>query len=82
MKADDKRSGLEQQLRAKLAAKAKPVGSLGRLEELAVQIGLATGSLSPDLGRAQLIIFAGDHGFTAEHISAYPSDVKIGRAHV
>ncbi len=75
MKADDKRSGLEQQLRAKIAGKAKPVGSLGRLEELAVQIGLVTGSLTPDLGGARLVVFAGDHGITAENVSAYPSDV-------
>jgi nicotinate-nucleotide--dimethylbenzimidazole phosphoribosyltransferase len=75
MKVDDKRSGFEQQLRAKLAEKAKPVGSLGRLEDLAVQIGVVTGSLTPDLGTARLVIFAGDHGITAENISAYPSEV-------
>lgn len=75
MKADDKRSPLEQQLRDKIAGKAKPLGALGRLEELAVQIGLVTGSLEPDLGGARLIIFAGDHGITAESISAYPSEV-------
>jgi len=73
MTADDKPHGLEQELRAKIAGKAKPEGSLGRLEELAVQVGLATQSLSPNLGSARLLIFAGDHGITAELVSAYPS---------
>ena len=37
MTADDKTPVLEQALRAKIAGKAKPEGSLGRLEDLAVQ---------------------------------------------
>lgn len=75
MKPPEKMSMLEQELRAKIAGKAKPTGSLGRLEDLAVQIGLVTGSLTPDLGGARLLIFAGDHGITTEGVSAYPSDV-------
>lgn len=75
MTADDKLPVLEQDLRAKIAGKAKPEGSLGRLEDLAVQIGLATQSLSPDLGGARLLIFAGDHGITDELVSAYPSSM-------
>jgi nicotinate-nucleotide--dimethylbenzimidazole phosphoribosyltransferase len=75
MKPDDKRSALETALRAKIAGKAKPPGSLGRLEDLAVQIGLVTGSLTPDLGSARLVIFAADHGLTAENVTNYPSDV-------
>jgi nicotinate-nucleotide--dimethylbenzimidazole phosphoribosyltransferase len=74
-KPDEKRSELDAQLRAKIAGKAKPIGSLGRLEELAVQIGLVTGQLAPDLGAARLVIFAADHGLTAEGISGYPSSV-------
>lgn len=62
-------------LQAALNGKAKPVGSLGRIEDIALQIGLITGSLKPDLGRAALIVFAGDHGLTAEGVTAYPSDV-------
>lgn len=75
MKPDDARTALQASLRAKLAAKAKPPGSLGRLEDLAVQIGVATKSLTPALGQARLVIFAGDHGLTAEGISAYPSEL-------
>ncbi len=68
--------GLEPQLRAAIDAKAKPVGSLGRIEALAVHIGLITGSLKPDLGRAALAVFAGDHGIVAEGVAAYPSEVS------
>ena len=75
MKPEDKQSALESELRVLIAGKAKPPGSLGRLEELAVQIGLACGSTAPDLGTARLLVFAGDHGLTAEGISAYPSSV-------
>lgn len=75
MKPDDKRSAFEAQLRRKIAGKAKPLGAMGRLEEVAVQIGLVTGSSEPDLGSARVVIFAGDHGITAENISAYPSEV-------
>jgi nicotinate-nucleotide--dimethylbenzimidazole phosphoribosyltransferase len=75
MTAPDKPTPLEVQLRAKLAGKAKPVGSLGRLEDLAVQIGLLTGSQTPDLGGQRLVVFVGDHGITAEGVAAYPSSV-------
>lgn len=64
---------LRHQLLAKLRGKAKPVGALGRLETLAVQIGMATGSIEPDLGAARVVVFAGDHGLTAEGVTAYPS---------
>jgi nicotinate-nucleotide--dimethylbenzimidazole phosphoribosyltransferase len=68
--------GLEPQLRAAIDAKAKPLGALGRIEDLAVHIGLVTGSLKPDLGKAALVVFAGDHGIVVEGVTAYPSDVS------
>ena len=77
MKPDDQRATLVTGLRAKLAAKAKPVSALGRLEDLAVQIAVAASSDAPNLGTAKLIVFAGDHGLTAEGISAYPSEVTV-----
>ncbi len=67
---------LEQPLRAAIDAKAKPLGALGRIEEIAVHAGLVTRSLQPDLRRAALLIFAGDHGITAEGVTAYPSEVS------
>jgi nicotinate-nucleotide--dimethylbenzimidazole phosphoribosyltransferase len=69
------RLALTDELRSRIRGKAKPVGSLGRLEELALQIGLVTGSLAPDLGAAKILVFAGDHGLTAEGVTAYPSVV-------
>jgi nicotinate-nucleotide--dimethylbenzimidazole phosphoribosyltransferase len=69
------RTAFEDELRARIRGKAKPIGSLGRLEELALQIGLITGSLTPNLGLAKIIVFAGDHGITAEGVTAYPSVV-------
>ena len=63
-------------MRALIDGKAKPVGALGRLEELAVQIALIRGEAAASLGAACLIIFAGDHGLTAEGVTAYPSDVS------
>lgn len=53
----------------------KPVGSLGRLEALAVQIGTIVGDPPPALRRAAVYVFAGDHGVTAQGVSAYPSAV-------
>ena len=67
---------LEPRLHAAIDAKAKPQGSLGRIETLAVHIGLVTKSLKPDLGKAALLVFAGDHGIVAEGVTAYPSEVS------
>lgn len=75
MTAAEKQSPLEQSIRERIAGKAKPPGSLGRLEELAVEVGLATGTVDPHLGSARLVIFAGDHGITAEQVAAYPSSL-------
>lgn len=69
------RAALEARLRARIRGKAKPVGSLGRIEELALQIGMVSGTLQPNLGRAKILVFAGDHGLTAEGVTAYPSAV-------
>ncbi len=75
MSIQEKPTAIELKLRAKIAGKAKPVGSLGRLEDIAVQIGALTGSDTPDLGQQRVVVFAGDHGITAEGTAAYPSEV-------
>jgi nicotinate-nucleotide--dimethylbenzimidazole phosphoribosyltransferase len=66
---------LAQRLQHKLDQKTKPVGSLGRLEALALQMGLVLGSEAPRLRQAQVLVCAGDHGLAARGVSAYPSDV-------
>ncbi|MBI3606819.1 MAG: nicotinate-nucleotide--dimethylbenzimidazole phosphoribosyltransferase, partial [Nitrospirae bacterium] len=62
-------------LQARLDRLTKPLGSLGRLEELARWYGAARGTAAPVLRRKTVAVFAGDHGVTAEGVSAYPSDV-------
>jgi nicotinate-nucleotide--dimethylbenzimidazole phosphoribosyltransferase len=53
----------------------KPPGSLGRLERLATQVAGITGAARPRLEHKVVIVAAGDHGVTAEGVSAYPSEV-------
>ena len=68
-------SALEQRLRAHLDSLTKPQGSLGRLEDLALQIGLIQGTVSPRIGRKAMIVFCADHGVVEEGVSPYPSEV-------
>lgn len=65
----------EATLRGRIDGKAKPPGSLGRIEELALQIGLIAHPAAPRANNAVLLVFAGDHGMTASGVSQYPSDV-------
>lgn len=59
----------------KLDRLTKPLGSLGRLEQLACQLSGITGEVSPDLTKKAVIVIAADHGVCAEGISAYPQEV-------
>jgi nicotinate-nucleotide--dimethylbenzimidazole phosphoribosyltransferase len=66
---------LEPQFRARIDGKAKPLGSLGLLEDLAVQLGLIWHPLAPRTRRAAVFVFAADHGLVAEGVSLYPASV-------
>lgn len=58
--------------------KLKPPGSLGRLEDWAAQLAVLQGTLEPRVERARVLVFAADHGVTAEGVSAYPASVTAG----
>ena len=55
--------------------KTKPRGSLGLLEEIALKMSLIQGNSKPEAERKGILLFAADHGVTAEGVSAYPAEV-------
>ena len=60
---------------ARLDTLTKPLGSLGRLEDIAAQwVAIRREQWAAPVGKG-VYIFAADHGVTAEGVSAYPSDV-------
>jgi nicotinate-nucleotide--dimethylbenzimidazole phosphoribosyltransferase len=61
--------------RARQEQLTKPAGSLGRLESLAIQIAGITGQEQPVVANKAIVVMAGDHGVTAEGVSAYPAEV-------
>lgn len=63
------------QAQARLDRLTKPIGSLGRLEELAARYVMITGEMKPKVPRGAVFTFAADHGVTVEGVSAYPSAV-------
>src|SRR5690625_2019748 len=71
----DPAGSLGARIQARLDALLKPPGSLGRLEELALRIGLAQGRVQPTVVQRAVLIFAGDHGVYAEGVSAYDQTI-------
>ena len=61
--------------RARVDSLLKPPGSLGRLEEVAVQLAGITGRLFPEIEAKSVIVMAGDHGVVAEGVSAAPQEI-------
>ena len=68
---------LEATLRHKIDNKTKPVGALGQLEDLALQLGLIQRSDVVTFDKPQMVVFAADHGIAAEGVSAFPQAVTL-----
>jgi len=62
---------------ARQAQLTKPAGSLGRLEQLAIELAGLQRTERPRAAYVPIVIFAGDHGIVAQGVSAYPQEVTI-----
>lgn len=63
--------------RERQAQLAKPPGSLGRLEELSVQLAGITGKIHNHMDKKHLLVFAADNGVVAEGVSCAPQSVTL-----
>ncbi|PLR80390.1 nicotinate-nucleotide--dimethylbenzimidazole phosphoribosyltransferase [Bacillus canaveralius] len=66
-----------QKVRAYIDTLTKPLGSLGRLEGMAIQLAEMTSDEFPVVTPPGVIVFAADHGVVEEGVSAYPQEVTV-----
>ena len=67
----------EAKARARQQQLTKPQGALGSLEEVAIRLAALQNRERPKADRAPIILFAADHGITAQGVSAFPSAVTV-----
>lgn len=66
---------LRPEVQYKIDNKTKPLGALGKLEDLALRLSLIQERLDPELHKKTLFVFAADHGIAESGVSAYPAEV-------
>ena len=66
-----------EEVRAGWAKMDKPVGSLGKLEEMVVDYAVMTGKPLPEKIKTAMVLMCGDHGIAKYGVSAYPQEVTL-----
>lgn len=68
---------IAEQMQAHLDNLTKPRGSLGRLEDMVVQLAVIQEQVPPKIEKKAVYVFAADHGIVAEGVSLYPQEVTF-----
>ncbi len=69
-------TSLKELLQHKINTKTKPIGALGILENIALQVGMIQETTSPIISKPSIVIFAGDHGIASTGlVNPYPQEV-------